>query len=73
MSFREAGRFVGCDGKTASLWTTRYRQNGNLKDLPRSGPPCVIFAGQNASIINKAETNREYTVSIVGEEIHQDR
>ena len=61
MSFCEAGRLVGCNRKTASLWTTRYRQNRNLKDLPRSGRPRVTSAGQDASILNKAITNREYT------------
>ena len=61
MSLREASRTVGCDGKTASKWVTRYRQNGEMKDLPRSGRPRVTSARQDASIINKAETNRSYT------------
>ena len=61
MSFREAGRTVGCAGKTAQKWATRYRQNGEMKDLPRSGQPWVTSARQDASIINKAVTNRSYT------------
>jgi transposase len=61
MSLRAAARVVGCDHKTVSKWVTRRQQNGNLKDLPRSGRPRVTSAAQDASIINKAETNRCYT------------
>ena len=61
LSLNETVRRMGVQKKTVKMWRDRFRQTGSVKDLPRSGRPRVTSANQDASIINKAESNRRLT------------
>ena len=61
MTIRDVAHELGCDKNTVLLWKGRFRRGEGLKDLPRVGRPRVTSARQDASIINKAETNRSLT------------
>ncbi len=61
MTIRDAAVAVGCSRNAAGEWIRRHRAGEGLKDHPRIGRPRVTSAAQDASIINKAESNRSYT------------
>ena len=56
VSIRATAVALGCEKDVVMKSISRHRQGERLKNLPRSGRPRVTSALQDASIINKAET-----------------
>ena len=61
MTIRDVAHELVCNKDTVLLWKERFQRGESLKDWPRVGPPRVTSAAQDASIINKAETDRSLT------------